>query len=246
MQYLYHLTTKDAVNSILKNGLKPSIGERSKQVGETKKAIYICGKHDIPYWQAILGLNTVLKIDANDIEINRENTFETGMYTEYMIHTTIPPEKITVETLNKHKPSNKIIHDLALSYMSNISYLCVACAKYYTYKNTDKEEAFYYPPDVLQKSMETTLAVLNRLDYALCSTKEKRYELRQLGDGNYSFVDHYDFDHPWDDQTTRPKLYTMLIKYEKDELYHIRHALYKFITKNFKGCLDVDTGGWTG
>ena len=40
-KYLYHLTDENSAENILKYGLKPMIGDRSKIVDETEKAIYL-------------------------------------------------------------------------------------------------------------------------------------------------------------------------------------------------------------
>ena len=40
---LYHVTTLDNLNSIIRNGLVPNIGDRSKKLGETESRIYFFG-----------------------------------------------------------------------------------------------------------------------------------------------------------------------------------------------------------
>ena len=43
---LYHVTTLDNLNSIIRNGLVPNIGDRSKKLGETESRIYFFGSLD--------------------------------------------------------------------------------------------------------------------------------------------------------------------------------------------------------
>ena len=66
-KYLYHITAYKNLPSILKNGLKPAIGEHSKLVHETEPAIFLCNHRDIPYWKIILGISTVLQIDETAV-----------------------------------------------------------------------------------------------------------------------------------------------------------------------------------
>ena len=90
MAKYYHLTTKDKVKNILKKGLKPSIGEKSKIAGETEPAIYLSDKDSIAYWAIILGYDTILEVDC---EVDRD--FNYGLYKEYLSYNSIPPERIS-------------------------------------------------------------------------------------------------------------------------------------------------------
>lgn len=238
----YHFTTKEALPNILKQGLQPCIGDRSNMAGETQPAIYLCRKNDLKYWRIILGLPVVLKI-KNDIQLFNKDVYHYSYYQEYMYTQPIPPENISVVSKNC-RPYNKMaMHDLCLSYISTISNICVRVARYYTYKDTNKLPEWLTSKN-LQNAITTTLHVLNKLDYNVCTTKEIRKELREVGDGGYALTDYYNVNF---DTNKKPKrLYTMLIKFEKDELFSCRRELYKVITSTFKKCLDVDTGGWTG
>ena len=63
--YLYHLTNKENLPNIFKNGLELRIGHNSKQVHEKEPFIYLCRYCDIPYWKAILVLGIPLGIATN-------------------------------------------------------------------------------------------------------------------------------------------------------------------------------------
>ena len=41
MRKLYHVTLMSNLDDIMRNGLEPRLGERSKEVGEVRKAIYL-------------------------------------------------------------------------------------------------------------------------------------------------------------------------------------------------------------
>lgn len=246
-EHFYHLTTTEALPEILKNGLKPMLGERSKLVGDTEEMICLCEYHDIAYWRIILGLDIVLQIDATKVDLTDKDRHDYSYYSELICKHEIPADAIKIYKQNI-KVKKAPMMDLAESYMSNISHLCVLAARYYTYKDTDMCPN-YLTHDYMENSFKSLLTTLKNIDFSVVTNKEKRQRLRELGDGNYSFVDRYEYDHsynPNEKQKVRPRLYTMLMKYEKDDLYEYRHDIFKLITQNFKGCLDVNTGGWTG
>lgn len=248
MKYFYHITTQKNAKKILQEGLKPMIGPRSQSVNETESAIFLCARKDVDYWRTILGLPTVLKIEADEIEIKKEDTYiYVDEYTEYVYYKPIEPCKIKKAKFAAVKPET--IHDLSLSYMYDISSLCLAAARYYTYKDTE-DCPEWLSHEYLQDTMSNLIKIIKNLDYSLCTNKEKRNRIREMGDGNYSFVDRYDYSFWNNDEKysskKHPRLYTMLVKYEKDDLYNLRQKLHALIVKNFKGCLTIDTGGWTG
>lgn len=240
--YYYHLTTKEALPDILNQGLKPCIGDRSKMAGEVQPAIYMCGNRDIKYWRIILGLPVVLKIKSDNIQLSKQDIYNYSYYQEYMYTQSIPPENISIVSKSCKSYNKEAMHDLCLSYIWTISSTCVKIARYYTYKNTNKLPEWLTSKN-LQNEITTTLDVLKKLDYNICTTKEMRKELREAGDGGFAFTDYYNINFT---NEMNKRLYTMLTKFEKDELFPYRKELYKNITTIFKKCLDVDTGGWTG
>ena len=100
---LYHVTTKENAENIKDRGLIPTIGERSRQAGETKPKVYLFrSKTDME--------NALMNWLADEFDDNAElvcvtfeipRTFTTNL--EYNItaqfeitsHVTIPPEFIT-------------------------------------------------------------------------------------------------------------------------------------------------------
>lgn len=236
----YHFTTTDALPEILKHGLKPSIGARSQMVGETEPRLYLCNHRDIPYWKIILNLPVLLRI--KQLDIPNCQYYEYSNCGEYLYTEPIPPNQITVLKANTNACPDNVMKDLCLTYLQEISRLCVTTARYYTYKNTPKNPEWLTETH-LKYNLHTLLYILKNLNYSKCTSKELRKELREIGDGGFAFTDRYMYP---EYNRQMPQLYTMLIRFEKDDLYPLRHQLYKFITKNFKKALAIDTGGWTG
>ena len=81
-KYLYHVTDRATAAKILKNGLCPMIGQRSRLAGEEDERIYLTEKSSLPYWKQILGQITVLRIDASGLETERMERFGYGQYSE--------------------------------------------------------------------------------------------------------------------------------------------------------------------
>lgn len=229
-KYLYHITANKNLPSILKNGLKPAIGEHSKLVHETEPAIFLCNRRDIPYWKIILGISTVLQID--ETAVTDKELYKYSLYTETLCHNAIPPNAI------KHvygpKPTKKHMRDLCESYMWSLSSLTTRIARYYMYYQDDQD---YH--DDIETSIDATLAVVNNLDYSVYTKDEIKKILKNIGDcGEYSFVDEY--------LNTGHRMYVQLLYYPKDDLTGKRTKLYDYIHTTFYGCLRVNTGGWTG
>ena len=76
--------------------------------------------------------------------------------------------------------------------------------------------------------------------------KEERKDiLKMIGNqGAYTFCDYYYVKV----EAGKPikQLYQMLTEYPEDDLTEIRTTINKLIKDNFKYCLSVNTGGFTG
>lgn len=226
--YLYHLTSKENIPSILKEGLKPSVGKNSKKANDNKPSLYLCEYEDIEYWQIILGYDSLLKVKVDDKDSC--NKFEYSTYSEFIYEDTIAPDKIEVIPLNP--PSQYKYEKLLLSYLNTISTACIYCADYYSREYTNLKE------DIVLNAINTVRIVGDKLDYNKIDTYKIRKELKEIGEeGYYTFLDMY--------LNTGKKLWEQLIYYPCDNLKEPREWLYNFINKNFKGCLDLCTGGWT-
>lgn len=223
--YFYHVTDKKNVDSILKNGITPQIGENSKICEESTQAIYLCKRKDVPYWKTILGKSAVIQVSSlNEDDVEK---YEYSCYNEYVYEKQIFPEQCKqIYVPNKESA----MHDLCISYLYSISGITVTLARHYSGAD--------YDMDSLYVMLNSLVRTLNRLDYSCVEKKEIRHELKAAGEnGHCTFVDHY-LDTPF-------RLYQQLLNYPKDDLTELRETLYAFIKQNFKGCLRVETGAWT-
>lgn len=229
-KYYYHLTTKDKLPEILKNGLKPQIGENAAIAGEEKPAIYLCRLKDLPYWKIILDRIIVLKV--KDITVTMDDIYDYSMYSEYVYDKTIPVKSIA--RIYTPKPTLGQMQKLCIDYIYNLSKTTIAIARFYNNHVNNSEIR-----QIINKRLDCTLNVLANLDYATLDTENIRNELKEMGkSGDYTFLDTY--------MNTDKKLYQMLIEYPEDDLTEKRQALYNYIIKTFDKCLDVYTGGFTG
>lgn len=245
-KYYYHLTTQDALPDILTHGLTPRIGTRSKMVGEQTPAIYLCRRQDIPSWKIILNLPVLLKI--KQLDLSQPKFYQYSCYGEYLYTEPIPPEQIEVVHYHTTSYPDDIMKSLCLTYIHDISRLCVLITQYYTYRDTN-QHAEWMTTDYIKYSLMTYTSILENLDYTTCTKQEIRQELREIGDGGTAFTDKYLYqlyNNPDAIPPIKtPRLYTMLIQFQKDELYPYRKKLHKLIVNKFQGCLRVNTGGWT-
>lgn len=243
-KYYYHLTTPENISSIMRDGLKPMLGERSLSIKEDTPALCLCSKKGIDAWSILLGLNTVLKVMIP----SEDNLIQVSDYAdadEYRYNGIIPPECI-IETY-KIRPSKKTLETLRFDYVENLSEFCVLCARYYTegtgWNNGDALEAEI--KEDIQILGEALIPVIPRLKYQESSRKDKRVMLKQIGAaGGYSFCD--DYCPGYGNSKPIKRLYQKLIEYPNDEFTEIRKKIYNIIKSNFKYCLRTNTGGWTG
>lgn len=102
-QYVYHITTKDAMPGIQKFGLIPLCGDRCKQVGDTEKRVYfIYNLSELFDWIKLLYGD----INIKDIEVLRFNLKNRRLYIlndqEFYLKNAVKPEKI--EYLRLYNP----------------------------------------------------------------------------------------------------------------------------------------------
>jgi hypothetical protein len=218
------------VESILKNGIEPRIGYRSKGL-EDEPVICLTEKDYIPYWRILLGLKSmaVIKLDCVPDDFNEINYTE---YKEVRTKKLITPEHIELVTIKSDRTARrKAMKTLCLNRINVLSWLCQNCARLYTdgvQKTMSHRE--------VEEFMINEYRILKRLDFSVLTLEEKRNYLKEYGEsGEFTFLDTY-----WD---TDKKLY-QLSMYNDPYTYEIRHKLEDLITCIFDGCLDMCTGGW--
>lgn len=243
-KYLYHVTDQATAAKILKNGLCPMIGHRSRLAGEEDERIYLTEKSSLPYWEQILGQTTVLRIDASGLETERMERFGYVQYSEWAYDKPIDPKWIARSTIQAHLTDAKH-RELCLSFVDTISQISILFARYVTFGDDDDAEKKEWAMDCFdycQGVCRTMQYVLPHLDFHLVSAKDLRTHLKTMGDGGCTLCDRYE---PWLATTDHPMRLWQLLG---------RHALkteetiwlYNWLRETFPRQLRVNTGGWTG
>lgn len=233
MQRFYHLTDRESVPLILKNGLQPQIGKNSQIVQESKSYVYLCDAQSIPYWSILLGKNTVLQVCIPDEYLFDTYTYDG--YSEIVLWRTISPQFISrAEMTLKTEPA---MQHLCVSHLTLISSFCADCARYYSVSFC---EGLYHTAeffDSIRHDGEVVLNALRRLDYGVVDTQVLEYELRQLGeDGEYTLCDTYFGEDK--------RLWEKLPEYETDALTDVRSIIHGLLKTTLAGCLYTNTGGF--
>ena len=231
-KYLYHVTTAEALPSILKNGLKPKIGGNAKRVNEFKKFIYLCPKKSVGYWKIVVGGDVVLRIPNRDEYHFEDFKWDNYLY-ETMCDVPIPPEDIEVITVNT---TVEQMRTMAYMYTLQIGLSCIDICEYYDIKKKYKNTQTPYD-DIVKRHVDIHLPTLYRINFDVLTTKEKRTLLKGIGaDGECTFLDYY--------KKTGHKMYELLDQNIKTK-YHEQFVQFKqWIIDEFGDCLDLNTGGY--
>lgn len=233
MNYYYHLTQPEFVTTIQKEGLKPMLGERSKSIGDKEERLCLCSESSIDAWSIMLGTNTVIKIAVPD-EDKMELVDQGNVSDEYNYDGVIPPEYIV--DIFSMKPKKVVLNKLRYSYIWGLSEFCTYCARYYTELDSENADEEYL--DALKEAIQV-------LCYPEMPKEARKEILKSIGNqGAYTFCDDYYVKV----EAGKPikRLYQMLTEYPEDDLTEIRTTINKLIKDNFKYCLRVNTGGFTG
>lgn len=244
MNYYYHLTQPEFVTTIQKEGLKPMLGERSKSIGDKEERLCLCSESSIDAWAIMLGTNTVIKVAVQN-EDKMKLVDQGNVSDEYTYDGIISPEYIVdIFTVN---PSKIILNKLRYSYICGLSEFCTYCARYYTElecENTD-EEYLDALKEAIQVTGELLIPVIPKLCYPDMPKEERKEILKSIGNqGAYTFCDDYYVK--VEEGKPIKRLYQMLTEYPEDDLTEIRTMINRLIKDNFKYCLRVNTGGFTG
>lgn len=243
-KYLYHVTDPATATKILKNGLRPMIGHRSRLAGEEDERIYLTEKSSLPYWKQILRQTTVLRIDALGLETERMEWFGYSQYSEWTYDKPIDPKWIT-RSNTQVRLTDAQHRELCLSFVDTILQISILFARYVTFGDDDNRKNKEWAKDCFRQCQDTCRTmqyVLPHLDFHLVSAKDLRTHLKVMGDGGYTLCDRYE---PWFATTDHPMRLWQLLG---------QHALkttetlwgYHWLREAFPRRLRVDTGGWTG
>ena len=225
---LYHITEKKNVEKILNEGLIPKIGPRSEGI-EPEPLICLTEEKYIPIWKILLGIRSpkILRVSICP-SISHRTAY--ADYEEYTVSESVSPTVIEpVDVHISRQTRREAMRTLCKSHIYTFSALCTEYAWFYAPGKKD-------PCDHSEAWLKSECDILERLDYSVLSTEEKRTLLKDLGEsGEYTFLDTY--------KNTDKKLY-QLSMYDDPCTYNIRLKFEKLISDAFNDCLDLNTGGW--
>lgn len=236
MRTLYHVTRKERINKIMKEGLKPQIGENSALCFEQEPLVYLCDRKSAVYWAIMLDADAVVRVRYDFAEGELEE-YQHSSTKECITSIAIPPECLKKEYgIITEKTHREAMRKLCEDYIYGLSHICTQYARYYT----DDRNCPYMDKglhDYLASTTIATIKIMENLDYDIMPPAEIRSLLREIGEnGGYTYDDKY--------LDTGYRLYQMLKRYPSDDLETCRKQLYRLMTKKLKGTFRVNTGGW--
>lgn len=220
----YHVTKFRNLPSIMAFGLRPGIGERSQLCEEAEEYIYLCEKHDIPYWMVLLQADVVLTINTK-VNICKERQY--SCYNEVMTKGIISYGDMDIV----NPPDTT---DARLELQKNYLYSLCSEILYFV-------RAFHYEHVIdtvdLNSTFDVDMKIMNTLDYqSLDRDIIKQWLLEYGEDGEYTLLDTY--------MNEDTRLYQKLAEFEHPKTQEVRSKVKEWVETNLHGCLDIDTGGF--
>ena len=116
MTTLYHVTSADSVERILRYGIHPKVGANSALVHEKNGLVCLTDRDSFPYWAVLLGRDSVLRVDVTGLEpaLHRRKA---SPFAEYVTTSYISPRR--VREIPMVRPDHKGMTQLRQYYMVN-------------------------------------------------------------------------------------------------------------------------------
>ncbi len=224
---LYHITTPECVDSILKDGLIAQIGENAKLVGAEDPYVYLCYEEDVPFWMILLQGSVILEVTG--FKGAMESSQYDG-YAEVIALDSIPAKYIRI---SDWKPDlTQAMKHLCISYVFLLSNLCDEIIEYYECKYSyDKE----YRNHLMENIWSVTLT-LKHLDFTTVDPEELKQAIWDSGDGSYSFVGRYHGN--YEDEGSY--IWKKIASVKTDLLYPYTKELSQTIQEKFPNFLYMD------
>lgn len=217
---LYHVTTPECVDSILKDGLIVQIGENARLNGAEDPYVYLCYEKDVPFWMILLQRSVILEVTGFK---GAMESFQYDGYAELMALDSIPAKHIRV---SDWKPDlAKAMEHLCISYVFLLSSLCEDIVDYYEYGySCDKE----YRNHLMENIWSVTLT-LQRLDFTTVDPEELKQAIRDSKDGSYGFVGRHQNNYKDEDSY----IWKKIASEKTDLLYPYAKELSQTIQEKF-------------
>lgn len=244
---LYHLTEKENLADILKNGLKPELGTRSKFVSEIRPCIYLCPEDYIQEWAVLLQLKdpVVLRIDADkDNNIKNRNSL---LSSEYITKYPIAPENI-MSTDIKINIDHDVMYDVIADYtymLNSIATVLCRCCWAETNKLEDSPYfTQYHDTSYLTYVTESLKSIKTIFDECLDFNMLNKGDVKKImEDAAYEKCQCTVFDMFLD---TGKRVHELIKDFEEPVFENARKDIWNLIDDFYMPeCHDIDTGDIT-
>lgn len=235
-EYYYHVTTKDNVPAIMKDGLIPGKGSNSANAGEQDHAIYLAPSDSVPHWFILTGSDTVLKIDRKGLQSSVTGSVTYGehgrQYDEIRAAASIPPKWISISENPSKEELDDAMRSLAVNYLYMLSHMCYAALVMewtLLHGNTDEDMA-----ENLADSIMSNLDILSRIDFSILSQEEMARHIQHYSNDEcfVTFADSYfDRDRNPDIPDAGKRCWEHLANVQIEQLKDACLALNQFIEK---------------
>ena len=234
IKYLYHITTKERARKILNSdAIYPKSEANSNLSGETKRAVYLCKRKDIPYWRQLLKKDAVIQIPIGDIPMEHTELRGYDLYDEYIC--TVPIHSPRMKQQYIGAPTPEINYQLCEGYAYTVNLLVRTCMEDKHHPlNPDGQKM---SADVINKMLQ----IIKRCDYdSLTKDEWKRMEDDIIDSCCCALSDIYN-------NTGTPLWQHILDDADQNipEYVQAKTDLYEFIKDHLKPIQNSPTGGWT-
>lgn len=223
-KYVYHITKRSKLESIMRDGLIPQIGDNSELCDEPAEVVYLCKESDIPYWVVLLDGDVVLRIENEESEFVYRRF---DCYGEFRTHHRIYPDKITEVPIPATADAKLV---LQREYLLSLSREIV-----YVVTSWDKGRSVDF--EMMSRVFTVDIEIMSKLNYETLDRELIKGWLSDEGnDGEYTLLDTF--------MNTPKRLYEVLAEIDNPIGIEQRVAVYNFLKEKLDGCLDINTGGY--
>lgn len=238
MKY-YHLTSETEVGSILKNGLKPLIGENSESVGETEERVYLTDYDSVKYWSRLLNRNVLLEVDMDkEIQFSYQYGDAVSTYNEFYVYSSIEPSRIHQIEMPE-LPDDEVNVSILLDYSYTLTSLCNEIISYYV----DKSDDVFNDEDEL---IDEVTRVINAMKYVTNPKSSKNVNELRNGIRRYNTRLCISWDTMYIDSPDYPDICGLrkcdiisAIEPDKKSIA-IRKQLTELIRTLYEDCFDIE------
>lgn len=186
MPTLYHVTKKNLLTKILKEGLRPSLGNNGLLCDEDANTLWLCPLESVPSWCILLQGDVVIRVDGfPDKNIMGHRSYTE--YEEYWTNEGIPAARLSVTDPPTKQELHEVMRHLTRNYLHFMSHDCIAMIR---------ADESWEGTDEVDKVAEYTLKnleIIKRLDFSVNSQETYRKEILRISNDEcgFTFSDYY-------------------------------------------------------